>query len=58
MAISIELNDFADEEIKKKIELEILWSIGLRPMVENWKVWIHVLQDCCYIVVTGYAQYQ
>jgi hypothetical protein len=56
MAISIELNEFADAEIKKKIELEILWSIGLRPMEENWKVWIHVLQDCCYIVVTGPTQ--
>jgi hypothetical protein len=56
LAISIELNEFADEEIKKRIELEILRSIGVRPTEENWKVWIRVLQDCCYIVVTGPTQ--
>jgi hypothetical protein len=48
----IELNELADAEIKKKIELEILWSVGLRRMEDNWKAWIHVLQDCCYIVLT------
>jgi hypothetical protein len=56
LAISIELNEFVDEEIKKRIELEILRSIDVRPPEENWKVWIHVVQDCCYVVVTGPTQ--
>jgi hypothetical protein len=61
LAISIELNELADEEIKKRVEFELLWGIGVHPTEENWKVWIHdscihVLQDCCYIVVTGPTQ--
>jgi hypothetical protein len=56
MAISIELNEIAGEEIKKRIEIEILRGIGVRPAEENWKVWIHALQDCCCIVVTGPEQ--
>jgi hypothetical protein len=56
LGISIELNEFADEEIKKKIENEILWGIGVHPTEENWKVWIHALQDCCCVVVNGPTQ--
>ena len=56
LPISIELNEFADEEIKKSVEREILCSIGVRPAEEEWKVWIHALEDCCYIIVTGPTQ--
>jgi hypothetical protein len=56
LPISIELNELTDEEIKKRAEREILCSIGVRPAEEEWKVWIHDLEDCCYIAVTGPTQ--
>ncbi len=56
MTISIELNEIAGEELQKRIEVEILPGIGVRPAEESWKVWIHDLQDCCCIVGAGPAQ--
>jgi hypothetical protein len=39
LTVSIELNEFVDEEIKGKLEREILDCIGDRPAHEIWKVW-------------------
>lgn len=56
MTISIALNEFADAEVGKKVEGEIVRCIGDRPADEKWDVWIHVFPDCCRIVLKGPAQ--
>ena len=56
LTISIELNEFADQEIKWELEKEILDCIGDRPVHEIWKVWIFSLLNSCCVVVRGPTQ--
>jgi len=53
LAISIELNEISDRDIKKAIESVIRDCIGDRPMEEDWRVWIRASLDHCRVTVEG-----
>ena len=56
MAISIELNEISNPELREEIESVIRGCIGDRPKGEDWKVWIRVLVGNCEVTVKGPIQ--
>jgi hypothetical protein len=56
LAISIELNEISDAEIREKAESAIRGSIGDRPKEEEWKVWIYSGGSYCQVIVKGPSQ--
>jgi len=56
MAVSIELNEIQNLEIREAIERTIRDCIGNRPADEDWKVWIHASARYCKVVVKGPVQ--
>jgi hypothetical protein len=56
LAISIELNEISDPEIKESTERVIRNCVGDRPKEEEWRVWIHSLGGYCQITVKGPSQ--
>lgn len=56
MAISIEVNEIPDLEIKKSMESVIRDGIGDRPTEEDWKVWIRASGCHREVVVQGPTQ--
>lgn len=56
MALSVELNEVFDQELKIRIEEVIEKSLGSRPTGEDWKVWIRGGGGYCRIVLKGPIQ--
>lgn len=56
MAISVELNEISDLDIKRKIETAIRGCIGDRLKEGDWKVWIRDLAGPCQVTVVGPTQ--
>jgi hypothetical protein len=56
LAISIELNEISEPEIRQRIENVIRGCIGDRPNDEDWKVWIRDLAGLCEVTVQGPIQ--
>jgi hypothetical protein len=56
LAVSIVLNELADNDLRRAIEREVLDVIGDRPGEEMWKVWIYALQTSFRVVVQGPSQ--
>jgi len=57
VAISIELNELSDPEIKQKTEDAIRDCIGARPgEAQHWEVWIRASGSHCQVTVKGPTQ--
>lgn len=56
MAVSIELNEIANPDIRRVVQTVIQEAIGDRPDNEDWRVWIHSTSNYRRIVVRGPIQ--
>lgn len=56
LAVSVELNEVLDQELKTRVEQVIEKSLGSRPRGEDWKVWIYGGGGYCRIVLKGPIQ--